>query len=112
MSIAVVVLSIVLAASSVFGGGSKIAGTAAMRADALRFGFPYASYRIIGALELGAAAGLIAGLFWWPLRLAAALGLAALTVGAVITHLRAKDPVAKLAGAAVVAVLALVTAVA
>ena len=110
MEIAVVVLSLVLAASSLFGGFSKIAGTAAMRADAQRFGFSHPVYRTIGALELCASAGLVAGLFFWPLRLAAALGLAALTVGAVIVHLKAKDPVAKASGAGVVVVLALVTA--
>ena len=110
MHITVVVLSLVLAASSIFGGGSKIAGTSAMRADARRFGFSYVSYRVIGGLELAAAAGLVAGLFWWPLRTAAALGIAALTVGAILVHRKAKDPVAKLSGAAVVAVLALVTA--
>jgi hypothetical protein len=43
------------------------------------------------------------------LELAAAAGLVALTIGAVLAHRRARDPAAKLAGAGVIAVLALVT---
>lgn len=45
----------------------------------------------LGALELAATLGLLAGLLWWPLGAAAALGSTVYFVGAVITHLRARD---------------------
>ena len=41
--------------------------------------------------ELAAAAGVLTGLWWHPLGLAAAAGMAALLTGAVITHRRARD---------------------
>jgi hypothetical protein len=73
-------------------GRRKLAGASIARADAKRLGFTYSTYQIVGALELAAAAGLVA-----------------LTIGAVLAHRRARDPAAKLAGAGVIAVLALVT---
>jgi hypothetical protein len=41
--------------------------------------------------ELAAAAGVIAGLWWHPLGLAAATAMALLLIGALITHQRAGD---------------------
>jgi len=41
--------------------------------------------------ELAAAAGVLTGLWWHPLGLAAAAGMAALLTGAVVTHRRARD---------------------
>jgi uncharacterized membrane protein YhaH (DUF805 family) len=41
--------------------------------------------------ELAAAAGILMGLRWHPLGLAAAAGMAVLLTGAVIAHRRAKD---------------------
>jgi uncharacterized membrane protein YhaH (DUF805 family) len=62
-----------------------------MRDSAARFGIRWPRYRLIGVAELAAAAGVLTGLWWHPLGLAAAAGLAVLLVGAVITHRRAKD---------------------
>ncbi|WP_405970686.1 DoxX family protein [Streptomyces sp. NBC_00988] len=47
--------------------------------------------RLIGAAELAAAGGLVAGIFWQPLGIAAALGFAAVMVGAVGFHARSGD---------------------
>jgi uncharacterized membrane protein YphA (DoxX/SURF4 family) len=110
MEVTVVVLSILLATTSLASGAAKITGTHPMRADAERFGFSYTTYRLIGLTEVAAAAGLITGLFAWPLGVAAAVGIVCLMAGAVTTHLRARDPRAKLTGA--VAVAALATAIA
>jgi hypothetical protein len=110
MDIAVIMLSLLLTLSSTSGGVAKLAGASTMRADARRLGFTYTAYRIVGSLELTAAAGLLIGLLIWPLGAAAAAGLVALTTGAVLAHRRAKDPAIKLLGAGLVAVLALVSA--
>lgn len=49
-------------------------------------------YRAIGSLELLAAAGLLAGLVFLPLGIAAAAGLVLLMIGAIGYHVRAGDP--------------------
>jgi DoxX-like family len=48
-------------------------------------------YRLIGVAELAAAEGVLIGLWWHPLGLAAAAGMALLLLGALITHRRAAD---------------------
>ncbi|WP_327425498.1 DoxX family protein (plasmid) [Streptomyces sp. NBC_01527] len=47
--------------------------------------------RFIGLAELAAAVGLLAGLFWWPIGVAAALGFAVVLVGAVGFHAKSGD---------------------
>jgi DoxX-like family len=48
--------------------------------------------RFIGWCQWAAVVGLIAGLFWRPLAIAAAIGLLFLLIGAVIAHRRVGDP--------------------
>jgi uncharacterized membrane protein YphA (DoxX/SURF4 family) len=62
-----------------------------MRKSAAHFGIPWPRYRLIGVTELAATAGILIGLWWHPLGLAAAAGMALLLIGAVITHRRAGD---------------------
>jgi DoxX-like family len=104
MSIALAVLSGALGAAKVFREPQIVARTT-------RLGFSVAGVRAIGALELSATVGLIAGLFWSPLRIAAAVGLTALLIGAVIAHLRAGDAVREAIPAIWVGVLAAATAI-
>ncbi|MFD9283969.1 DoxX family protein [Streptomyces mirabilis] len=47
--------------------------------------------RFIGLAELAAAAGLLAGLFWQPIGVAAALGFAVVLVGAIGFHVKSGD---------------------
>lgn len=103
-----VVVGLVLAAA----GGAKVAAVPDMRSRATHLGFSVGSYRVIGALELLGVAGVLVGLAWAPIGIAAATGLVAMMVGAVVCHLRAGDrPTevvpAVVVGAAVVAVLVL-----
>jgi uncharacterized membrane protein YphA (DoxX/SURF4 family) len=111
MSLFVTIFLIVLALPFLASGVMKLVGAPAMRKSAEHLGLSYPAYRGIGALEVLGAAGLVAGLAWWPLSVAAAVGLCLLMVGAVIYHRRAHDSVAEFAPAAVLAVLALVAAV-
>ena len=86
-----VALSLLLAAACLLPGVAKLTGHPKMRASAAHFGIRWQRYRLIGVAELAAAAGILAGLWWHPLGLAAAAGMALLLLGAVITHRRAAD---------------------
>ncbi|GCE15956.1 DoxX family protein [Tengunoibacter tsumagoiensis] len=46
---------------------------------------------VLAALEIAGALGLIIGIFWAPLGIAAAIGLVLYFVGAVVAHLRVGD---------------------
>ena len=48
-------------------------------------------WRLIGACELAGVAGVLAGLMWAPIGIAAAIGLALLSIGAIAFHVRASD---------------------
>jgi hypothetical protein len=62
-----------------------------MLASAGHLGIPWSRYRLIGVAELVAAAGVLAGLLWVPIGVAAASGIGALLVGALATHRRFGD---------------------
>jgi hypothetical protein len=112
MTMALVVPTVVVGLVLAAAGGAKVAAVPDMRTRASHLGFSVASYRVIGALELLGVAGLLVGLAWAPLGVAAATGLMAMMVGAVVCHLRAGDHArqvipAVVVGAAVAAVLVL-----
>ena len=86
-----VTLSLLLAAVYLLPAAGKILGHPKMRQSAARFGISWPRYRLIGVAELAATAGVLIGLWWHPLGLAAAAGMAVLLLGAVITHRRAAD---------------------
>jgi hypothetical protein len=85
-------LSIGLAALFAITGSAKLLRAPWTLAAARRLGCSENAFRAIGALEAAAVMGLLAGLLWGPLGIAAAVGLVALLVGAVIAHRRAGDP--------------------
>ena len=99
-----IALSVILAAACLLPGAAKLTGHPRMRDSASRFGIRWHHYRLIGVAELAAAAGILIGLWWHPLGVAAAAGMAVLLVGAVVTHRMAADSV-KEAVPAVVALL-------
>ena len=84
-------LSLLLAAACLLPGSAKLLGHLKMQKAAARFGIPWAAYRLIGVAELAAAAAVLIGLWWHPLGVAAAAGMALLLLGAVITHRQAAD---------------------
>lgn len=92
MFIATLVIAALLALAYGAAGIPKIAGAAAMVESAEQHGFTKANYRVIGALEVAGALGLLAGLVVAPLGIAAAIGLILMMAGAVVVHLRAKEP--------------------
>lgn len=105
MSVVFVILSLVAIVLCVLAGASKLTGQKQMVESAQHFGIPWERYRMIGALEVLAAIGLLLGLFWSPLGVLAALGMVLLIVGALIFHSRAHDSVGMMAPAAVTGVV-------
>jgi uncharacterized membrane protein YphA (DoxX/SURF4 family) len=86
-----VTVSLLLTAACLLPAAAKLMGLPKMRESAAHFGIPWSRYRLIGIAELAAAAGVLIGLWWHPLGLAAAAGLALLLLAAVITHRQARD---------------------
>jgi uncharacterized membrane protein YphA (DoxX/SURF4 family) len=86
-----VTISLLLAAACLLPAAGKLLGHPKMQQSAAHFGIPWPRYRLIGVAELAAAAGILTGLWWHPLGLAAAAGMALLLLGAIITHRQAAD---------------------
>lgn len=55
-------------------GLAKIAGVPVTRQAAAHLGMSVRLYRVVGALEVAGAAGLLTGLTWTPLGVAAVMG--------------------------------------
>jgi hypothetical protein len=85
------VATALLATLLVILGTAKLLALAPMRAAAAHVGLSVSTYRIIGALELSAAMGLVAGGWWQPSGLLSAAGVVMLMTGAVMAHIRAGD---------------------
>ena len=80
-----IAISLLLAAACLLPAVGKLTGNPKMRQSAAHFGIPWSRYRLIGIAELAAAAGVVIGLWWHPLGVAAAAGMALLLIGALIT---------------------------
>jgi len=87
-----VTLSVLLFIAYLVPGIPKLAGHPKMRESADHFGIPWSRYRLIGVAEVLAAAGILVGLVWLPVGIAAAAGMTLLLVGAVVVHQRSGDP--------------------
>ena len=86
------VLSLPVAAAYLLPGSAKLLAHPKMRKAASHFGIPWSRYRLIGAAELAAAAGILLGIRWPFLGVVAAVGMVLLLLGALLTHRRAGDP--------------------
>jgi hypothetical protein len=106
-----VAVTVVLAVLFAFSSSIKLLGVARSVAIRDHLGISPQLWKAIGGLELAGVVGVLAGLVWPPIGVAAAIGLALLSVGAIATHLRARDGVADTASAAVAVALAVVVAV-
>jgi hypothetical protein len=111
MDTATVIVTLLLAALFTFSASLKLLGVPKSLEIRDHLGVKPLQWRLIGALELAGVAGVLVGLLWAPLGIAAATGLALLSVGAIAFHLRASDGAADPAPAAIGLVLALAAAV-
>ena len=109
MFVALLVLSCLLAAAFLVSASRKLAGGPAATGEAAHLGLRLRDYRLIGLAEAVAAAGLLIGLAWAWLGVAAAAGLVFLMAGAVIAHVRVGDAVGRWGPAAGLAALATAT---
>ena len=91
------VLAVVLAAVFGVAGIAKIGGAPVMRTAARHLGFSVGQCRVIGALELAGAIGLLGGLAVPALGVAAAIGLGLLLIGAGAAHLAHRDGASRVA---------------
>ncbi|UUU25801.1 DoxX family protein [Streptomyces sp. DSM 40750] len=87
-------------------GVAELAAVPAMRQAAAHLDMSTGLYRVVGALEVAGAAGLLLGLASFPLAAAAATELAVLMTGAAVVHLRHGDPPVRALTAAVLALAA------
>jgi hypothetical protein len=111
MDTATVVVTVLLAALFLFAGSIKLLGVAKSLEIRDHLGVQPLQWRLIGTCELAGVAGVIVGLWWSPIGLAAAIGLALLSVGAIAFHVRASDSVSDTAPAVIGLALAAATAV-
>jgi DoxX-like family len=111
MDTATVVVTILLAALFTFAATIKLIGVRQSLAIRDHLGVKPLQWRLIGACELAGVAGVLVGLMWAPIGIAAAIGLALLSIGAIAFHLRASDGAKDTAAAVIGLALAIATAV-
>jgi DoxX-like family len=109
--IAKVVVTALLAVLMGFAGSIKLVGVKQSLAIRDHLGVNPNQWRAIGALELAGVAGILAGLSWPPIGVAAAIGLALLLLGAIVFHVRASDSASDSAPAVIGLGLAVATAI-
>jgi uncharacterized membrane protein YphA (DoxX/SURF4 family) len=106
-----IVVAVALALAFVAAGASKVARAPRTVDMADHLGVPRDRYRLIGVAELFGATGVLIGLKFVPVGIAAAVGLVALMIGAAAIHSRAKDGPKEIAPAVGLAVIGLAYAV-
>ena len=105
-----VIVTALLAALFGFASLIKVVGLRQSLAIRDHLGVKPVQWRLIGLLELAGVAGVLVGLVWPPIGVAAAIGLALLVLGAIVFHVRASDSVADTAPAVIGLGLAVATA--
>jgi DoxX-like protein len=105
MATATVIVTLLLAALFAFAATIKLLGVRKSLAIRDHLGIAPLQWRLIGTLEALGVAGVLLGLWWPPLGIAAAGGLTLLGIGAVASHVRAKDTAADTAPAVLGVVL-------
>ncbi|RSM70521.1 DoxX family protein [Kibdelosporangium aridum] len=91
MFIATIIVSAVLALLLLLSGVGKLRKDPMQMATQRKVGFPEDKVWILAFLEIAATFGLVIGLFWPPIGVAAAIGSVLYFIGAVGAHLRVKD---------------------
>jgi len=89
--IAAVILSVLLALFSLAAGAPKAQLKGSVPEGLRAKGLGPGLIRLIGLAEVAAAAGLVVGIWWQPLGIAAAIGLAVVMIGAVRYHVKWGD---------------------
>ena len=106
-----VIVTALLAALFSFSSLIKLFGVRQSLAIRDHLGVEPVQWRLIGLLELAGVAGVLLGLRWAPIGVAAAIGLALLMFGAIVFHRRASDSAADTTPAVIALGLAVATAI-
>jgi hypothetical protein len=105
--VATAIVSSLLALVLVVSAGGKLTKSPQIMTVMTTVGFPEGKLWLLAAAEIAGAVGLVLGLFWWPIGVAAAAGVILYFIGALGAHLRVKD---KNFAAALILLLAAVAA--
>jgi DoxX-like protein len=105
MYVAYIVVAALLSVLLVFSAIGKLTKNETQVKSLAKAGVPLKMLPPLAALEIAGAIGLVIGIFWAPLGIAAAIGVVLYFVGAIIAHIRASD-VKGISGPAPVLVLA------
>ncbi|WP_033213213.1 DoxX family protein [Kitasatospora phosalacinea] len=92
MHVAAAIVSIALAVVLARTAHATFTGQEVVRRGVVEVGFPPSLLWLLGLAQAAGAAGLLAGLFWNPLAVAAAGCLVLYFLGAVGSHLRVGHP--------------------
>jgi len=107
MFLAYVIVAALISAVLLASAGAKFTRPKRLVDQMSTVGLPFTMLPFLGVAQIAGAGGLIAGLWWGALGIAAAVGLTLYFIGAVATHLRVGD----FKGAPPAAVLAIVALV-
>ena len=91
MFVATLIVSGLLAALLIVSAALKLSHRESVVRGYLRVGVPEDKLDYLAAVLLAGAAGLVVGLWWAPLGIAAAIGLVCYFLGAITFHIRARD---------------------
>jgi putative oxidoreductase len=107
MNTVAVILEILLGLLFIMSGFSKVAGVKMQVDSFTKLGYPQWFRVLIGLLQIIGAAGFIIGIWTQSIGAWAGIGIGIIMLGAVVTHIRAKDPVGAVSVPFVLMVLAL-----
>jgi uncharacterized membrane protein YphA (DoxX/SURF4 family) len=91
MTIIAIILAVLLAVVLVASGTAKLKKSESVVEGLSKANVPLSMYPFLAVLEIAGAIGLIGGIWWTPIGIAAAIGVVLYFVGAIVFHLRAKD---------------------
>ncbi|MEU2282944.1 DoxX family protein [Streptomyces sp. NPDC013178] len=101
MFIATIIVSCALAAAMLASGIQKLVGNPHQADLMAEVGFPADRMWMLGACSVAGGLGLLVGLYWWPLGVAAAVGGIAYFAGAIAFHLKSRHVDQSMFGAVV-----------
>jgi uncharacterized membrane protein YphA (DoxX/SURF4 family) len=91
MFIAAAIVSSLLAVTLIASARGKLVRDPQVMKIMTTVGVPEDKLWLLATAEVAGAAGIVAGLFWWPIGVVAAAGVVIYFVGAVSGHIRVKD---------------------
>jgi hypothetical protein len=106
VNLAITIVSVVLGALMLFSGANKLLKPDFVAAAAKHLGYSVGFLQFVAVAEVAAGVGLAAAFLVPQLRFITALALIPLMLGAVVSHLRAGDPIVQALPAAVALAMA------